>query len=80
MAATVLHTAGRDPTQIWGLVTALICTRGAECMKAKHKRHDGKQATQHHGFPKDCNNSGIDGFRREETRFLKDQENKKQKV
>lgn len=82
MAATVQCTAGRDPTQIWGLVTALICTGGAECMKAKCKRHDGKHATQYHGFPKDCNNSGIDGFRGEETRFLKDQENKvlKQKV
>lgn len=52
------------------------CWIHAVCTKAKGKRHDEKQSTQYHSFPKDCNNSGIEGFRREETRFLRDQENK----
>lgn len=73
MAATVQHSAGRDATEIWGSVTALICT---VCKKARGKRHDGEQVTQYHGFPKDCNHSGTAEFRGEETRFPKDQENK----
>lgn len=45
-------------------------------MKAKGKGHDEKELRQYHRSPKDRNNSGIHGFGREETRFLKDQENK----
>ena len=45
-------------------------------MKAKGKGYNGKELRQYRGFPKDRNNSGIDGFGREETRFLKDQANK----
>lgn len=51
-------------------------------MKEKGKGHDGKELRQYQGFPKDWNNKGIDGFTREEIRFLKDRENKvlKQKL
>lgn len=45
-------------------------------VKTKGKGRDRKELRQYHGFPKDCNNSVMDGFRRDESRLLKDQENK----
>lgn len=45
-------------------------------MKAKGKGHDGKELRQCYGFPRDWNNSDIDGSGRQETSFPYDQDNK----
>jgi len=74
-AAIVLYAAGKEPVKIQQLVTAVISIRGGVRMKAKGKGHNGKELREQQGFPKDGNNRGADSFRREETRFLKDQEN-----
>lgn len=45
-------------------------------MKNKGKGRDRKELRQYYGLPKDCKNSAMDGFRRKESRLLKDQGSK----
>lgn len=79
-AAAFLYAAGRDAAKIQRPGTAALCVRGV--CESKTQRTRWERARTNQGFPKDWNNKGIDGFTREEIRFLKDRENKvlKQKL